>query len=135
MNKAETMDKIMAESKTIAVVGLSSKTTRAGYYVPAYLQEHGYRIIPVNPYLHNSLGERAYPRLSAVPDPVDLVLIFQRSEKVPPFVDEAIAMGTPAIWMQLGIAHPGAAEKAMAAGVAVVQDACMLVEHRRWYNG
>ncbi len=123
---------ILAETKTIAVVGLSSRPTRAGHYVPAYLQETGYRIIPVNPYLDEALGEKAYPDLASVPEPVDLVLIFQRSENVPPFVDQAVEIGAKAVWMQLGIANEEAARKAGAAGLRVVQNACMLVEHRRW---
>jgi predicted CoA-binding protein len=122
----------MAESKTIAVVGLSSSPYRAGYYVPAYLQQQGYRIIPVNPHLSESLGEKAYPELAAVPEPIDLVLIFQRSENVPPFVEQAIAVGARAVWMQLGIRHNEAARAAEAAGLDVVQDACMMVDHRRW---
>jgi uncharacterized protein len=126
------MEKIMAEAKTIAVVGFSSKPTRAGYYVPAYLQEQGYRIIPVNPNLSEGLGETAVASLTDIAEPVDLVLLFQRSENVPPFVDQAIEIGAKAVWMQLGIAHPAAAEKASAAGLDVVQDACLLVEHKRW---
>ena len=132
MKQSPAMQKIMREAQTIAVVGLSSQRSRAGYYVPAYLQEQGYRIIPVNPNLRESLGEKAYPELASVPDPIDLVLIFQRSEKVPPFVEQAIAVGAKAVWLQLGIAHAGAAAQAEAAGLDVVQDACMLVEHRRW---
>ncbi len=126
------MEKIMSEAKTIAVVGFSSQPTKAGYYVPAYLQQQGYRIIPVNPNLSEGLGETAVPTLSAIAEPVDLVLIFQRSENVPPFVDEAIEIGAKAVWMQLGIANETAAAKARAAGLDVVQDACLLVEHRRW---
>lgn len=126
------MEKIMAEAKTIAVVGFSSKPARAGYYVPAYLKEQGYRIIPVNPNLTEGLGETAVPTLNDITEPVDLVLLFQRSENVPPFVDQAIEIGAKAVWMQLGIANQAAAEKAKAAGLDVVQDACMLVEHRRW---
>jgi len=127
-----TMEKIMAQAKTIAVVGFSSKPTKAGYYVPAYLKEQGYRIIPVNPMLKEGLGETAVPTLTDINEPIDLVLLFQRSENVPPFVDQAIAIGAKAVWMQLGIANEAAAEKAKAAGLDVVQDACMLVEHRRW---
>lgn len=128
----KSMEKIMAEAKTIAVVGFSSKPARAGYYVPAYLQKEGYRIIPVNPNLAEGLGETAVPNLTAIAEPVDLVLIFQRSENVPPFVDEAIEIGAKAIWMQLGIANETAATKARAAGLDVVQDACLMVEHRHW---
>ncbi len=126
------IDKILAETKTIAVVGFSSRTHKAGYYVPAYLQEQGCRIIPVNPFLDEALGEKAYPDLPAVPEPVDLVLIFQRSANVPPFVDQAIEIGAKAVWLQQGIYNETAAEKARAAGLDVVQDACMMVEHRQW---
>ncbi len=126
------MDKIMAESKTIAVVGFSQRPSRAGYYVPAYLQQQGYRIIPVNPYLDEALGEKAYATLKQVPEAVDLALLFQRSENVPPFVDQAIEINAKAVWMQLGIAHAEAAAKARAAGLDVVENACMLVEHKRW---
>ncbi|MEZ4591925.1 MAG: CoA-binding protein [Chloroflexota bacterium] len=129
------MDKIMAEAKTIAVVGFSSKPSKAGYYVPAYLQEQGYQIIPVNPNLAEGLGETAVPNLTTIAEPVDLVLIFQRSENVPPFVEEAIEIGAKAVWMQLGIAHETAAAQARAAGLDVVQNACMLVEHKRWHAG
>lgn len=133
-DQKQAIQKILAEATNIAVVGLSSRSTRAGYYVPAYLQAEGYRIIPVNPHLNEALGEKAYPDLASIPESVevDLVLIFQRSEKVPPFVDEAINIGAKAIWMQLGIANETAAARARAAGLTVVQDECMMVEHRRW---
>lgn len=131
MNQQPTIHKILDTAKTIAVVGMSDKPHRAGYYVPAYLQQHGYRIIPVNPFLHAPvLGEPPYAELSQVPEPVDLVLLFQRSENVPPFVDQAIEIGAKAIWMQLGIANQEAAQKAKAAGLDVVMDVCMLVEHK-----
>ncbi len=123
--------RILANTKQIAVVGFSRRPSRAGYYVPAYLQGQGYRVIPVNPHMEDALGETAYPDLASIPDEVDLVLIFQRSEKVLPFVDQAIDIGAKAIWMQLGIANETAAAKAQAAGLDVVQDACMMVEHRR----
>ena len=103
---------IISNCHTIAVVGLSSQPHRAGYYVPAYLQRKGYRIIPVNPNLDQALGGVAYPDLLAVPEPVDLVLIFRRSEAVPPFVDQAIQIGAKAVWMQLGIINEPAAEAA-----------------------
>jgi hypothetical protein len=127
---APAIRKIVKETRTIAVVGLSSRPDKAGHYVPAYLQQHGYRIIPINPNLMEALGEKAYARLSDIPEPVDLVLIFQRSANVPPFVAEAIQIGAKSIWMQLGIAHPQAAAEAEAAGLDVVQNACMMVEHR-----
>lgn len=129
----ETMKKIMTEAKTIAVVGMSKKPHRAGFYVPKYLQDAGYRIIPVNPYLKEPvLGEQPYAALTDLPEPVDLVLLFQRSENVPPFVTEAIGMGVKSIWMQLGIRNDEAAAEAERAGLDVVQDACMMVEHRRF---
>jgi uncharacterized protein len=125
------IERILSTSKTIAVVGLSSQPDKAGYYVPAYLKSQGYRIIPVNPTLEQALGEKSYPDLLAVPQPVDLVLIFRRSEAVPPFVDQAIQVGARAVWMQLGIVNESAARKAEDAGLDVVMDACMMVEHRR----
>ncbi|MCL4867720.1 MAG: CoA-binding protein [Anaerolineae bacterium] len=128
----ETMIQIMQTCQTIAVVGFSRYTAKAGYYVPAYLQKQGYRIIPVNPNLETGLGEKAYAALAGIPEPVDLVLLFQRSENVPPFVTQAITIGAKAVWMQLGIKHEGAAAAARAAGLAVVQDTCMLVAHRQW---
>jgi predicted CoA-binding protein len=127
----EMIRRILAETRTIAVVGLSSQPERAGYYVPAYLQAQGYRILPVNPYLSGTvLGEKPYPDLEAVPVPVDLVLLFRRSEAVPPFVEQAIRIGAKAVWMQLGIVNEPAAERARQAGLEVVMDRCMLVEHR-----
>lgn len=131
MNKKQTIDHILATTKTIAVVGFSSKSHRAGYYVPEYMQQHGYRIVPVNPNLDNVLGETAYPDLLSVPEPVDLVLIFRRSEAVPPFVEQAVEIGAKAVWMQLGIVNRDAAAKATEAGLLVVMDACILIEHKR----
>lgn len=126
------MIRVLAETSVIAVVGFSRRMTRPGYYVPAYLFYQGYKIIPVNPYLDEGLGQRAFPDLESIPEPVDLVLIFQRSEKVPPFVDAAISIKAKAVWMQQGIVNEGAAKKARAAGLDVVMDACMMVEHRYW---
>lgn len=123
--------RILQTVKTLAVVGLSSNHNRAGYTVPAYMQAAGYRIIPVNPNLEQALGEPAYPDLRAVPEPVDLVLIFRRPEFVEPVVEQAIAIGAGVVWMQLGITQPEAAAKARAAGLEVVQDSCIMVEHRR----
>ncbi|UCH60457.1 MAG: CoA-binding protein [Anaerolineales bacterium] len=128
----ETIADILRNCQTLAVVGLSSHKDRAGYYVPAYMQSKGYRIIPVNPHLSQALGERAFPDLHSVPELVDLVLIFRRSEAVPPFVEHAIQIGAKAIWMQLGIVNPPAAQAAQQAGLKVVMNACIMVEHRRW---
>jgi predicted CoA-binding protein len=128
----QTIRRILRQTRTIAVVGFSSDQAKAGYYVPEYLQENGYRILPVNPNVAEGLGEKSYPDLLSIPEPVDLVLIFRRSEAVPPFVDAAIRIRAKAVWMQLGISHPEAAEKAQKAGLDVVMNACMKVEHRRW---
>lgn len=98
--------------------------------MPAYLQEQGYRIVPVNPGHREILGETCYPSLSAIPFPVDVVEVFRRPEMVPPVIDEAIAIKARAIWLQSGIAHAEAEEKARKAGLIVVADRCMLVEHR-----
>jgi uncharacterized protein len=131
-DKKDAIHSILAGAKTIAVVGLSTDKRRAGHYVPAYLQQQGYRIIPVNPHLKEALGEKAYADLLGVAEPVDLVLLFRRSEAVPPFVEQAIQIGAKAIWMQSGIVNEAAAAEARRAGLQVVMDACMLVEHRRW---
>ena len=130
LNRENTIRRILENTKIIAVVGLSSDNSRAGYYVPAYLQAHGYRVLPVNPFLDKALGEKAYPDLKSVPEPVDLVLIFRRSEAVLPFVQDAIDIGAKAVWMQLGIVNEEAAALARTAGLDVVMDACMMVEHR-----
>lgn len=131
-NTPQPIEKILREARTVAVVGFSSKKERAGYYVPAYLKRHGYTIYAVNPTLSEGLdGDPAYASLADVPAPVDVALIFQRSERVPPFVDEAIAIGARAVWMQEGIENEEAAQKARAAGLDVVQDACMMVQHKR----
>jgi uncharacterized protein len=126
------IEEILDKTSSIAVVGLSSRPSRPGYYVPSYLQKHGYRIIPVNPELDEALGERAYHDLLAMPEPVDLVLVFRRSEAVEPIVEQAIQVKAKAIWLQKGIINIQAADTARAAGLLVVMDACMMVEHRKW---
>jgi predicted CoA-binding protein len=125
------IDKILQNCRTIAVVGLSSDLRRAGYYVPAYMQSQGYRILPVNPHLTEALGEQPYPDLLSIPEPVDLVLIFRRSEAVPPIAADAVRIGAKAIWMQQGIINLDAAETAQRAGLDVVMNICIMVEHRR----
>ncbi|MEX1020108.1 MAG: CoA-binding protein [Litorilinea sp.] len=130
--KTQDIQKILITTKTIAVVGLSDGEDRPAYGVPAYLQAAGYRIIPVNPTISGRvLGEKVYPTLHDVPEAVDLVLLFRRSEDVPPHVDEAIAIGAKAIWMQAGIGNSAAAAQARDAGLTVVMDACMRTEHSR----
>ena len=127
MEPDETIRRILKNTRTIAVVGLSSRLERAGYYVPAYLQLQGYRIIPVNPNLEQALGEKSYPDLQAIPEPVDLVLVFRRSEEVLPFAWQAVQIGAKALWMQTGILNAEAAQVAQQAGLDVIMDRCMMV--------
>jgi uncharacterized protein len=122
---------ILRNAKTIAVIGLSGRRFRPSYGVSEYMQSAGYRIIPVNPNETEVLGEKAYATLDEVPEPVDIVDIFRRSEFVPEIVDAAIRNGAKAIWMQEGVEHAEAAQKAEAAGLAVVMDRCILKEHRK----
>ncbi len=122
---------ILKESKTIAVVGLSSNAMRPSYGVTEYMQSAGYRIIPVNPMEKEILGEKSYARLEDVPEKIDIVDVFRRTGEVPAVVESAIRVGAEAVWMQLGVKNAEAAERARAAGLLVVEDACILVEHRR----
>ncbi|MDA1215257.1 MAG: CoA-binding protein [Chloroflexi bacterium] len=126
------IQKILQENRVIAVVGLSRKPDRPSHGVARYLQEEGYRIIPVSPNISDTvLGEQTYPDLLSIPEPVDVVDIFRRSEDIPPVVEQAIRIGAKAVWMQLGIINEEAEEMARAAGLDVVMDHCMLVEHRK----
>jgi predicted CoA-binding protein len=128
---ADPIAEILNKCKTIAVVGLSSNPMRPSHEVTEYMQRAGYRIIPVNPNETEVLGEESYPRLEDVPEKVDVVNIFRRPEEVLAVVESAIRVGAPVVWMQLGIENEEAAEKARAAGLAVVEDACILVEHKK----
>lgn len=123
---------ILTRARTIAVVGLSDKPERDSHEVARYLQRQGYRIVPVNPMLSEVLGEKSYPSLAAIPagTPIDIVDVFRRSEQVPPVVDEAIARGAKVVWMQLGVEHADAAARARAAGATVVENQCIMVQHR-----
>ena len=132
---ADPIAEILKKCRTIAVVGLSSNQMRPSHEVTEYMQRAGYRIIPVNPNEREVLGERSYARLEDVPEKVDVVNIFRRAEEVPPVVESAIRIGAPVVWMQLGIENEGAAEKARTAGLAVVEDACILIEHRKRVTG
>jgi uncharacterized protein len=127
-NKGDIIEKILRESKTIAVVGLSSNPARPSYGVAAFLQRSGYRIIPVNPRETEVLGEKAYARLEDVPEKVDIVDVFRRTSEVPPVADAAIAIGAKVLWLQMGISNEAAEAKAAAAGLIVVSDACLKVE-------
>ncbi|MDN5325428.1 MAG: uncharacterized protein PWP41_123 [Moorella sp. (in: firmicutes)] len=120
----------------IAIVGLSDKEDRPSYQVARYLQDHGFRIIPVNPAVETILGEKAYPDLEAIPAdiPIDVVDVFRRAEAVPPIVDAAIKRGVPVIWLQEGVVHEEAAARARAAGLEVIMDRCIKKEHLRSSN-
>jgi hypothetical protein len=127
---SEELRRILRTYKTVAVVGLSDRPDRDSHRVAAYLQQHGYRIVPVNPNVATVLGEPAYPGLRAVPVPVEVVDIFRKPDAVPEIVEDAIAMGARVIWMQEGIAHNAAADRARAVGLTVVMNKCMLKELR-----
>jgi predicted CoA-binding protein len=122
---------ILRQSRTVAVVGLSDKLERDSYHVAAYLQKHGYRVIPVNPAVSQVLGEKSYARLEDVPEKIDVVDVFRKPDAVPVIVDAAIAVGAKVVWLQEGIVHNAAAEKARAAGLRVVQSRCMAKEHHK----
>lgn len=126
---------LLAWARTIAIVGLSDKPERDSFRVARYLKERGYRVIPVNPNVGEVHGERAFASLRDVPGPVDIVDIFRKPEAVPEVVADAIAIGAKAVWMQEGIAHNGAAERARAAGLQVVMNKCIMKEHRNAFGG
>ncbi len=125
------LKELLQKAHTIAVVGLSSSRFRASYGVSQYMQSAGYRIVPVNPNEQEVLGEKSYARLEDVPEKIDVVDVFRRSEFVPEIVDAAIRVGARAIWMQEGVVNEAAAQRARDAGLFVVMDACILREHRR----
>jgi uncharacterized protein len=125
---------LLKRAKTIAVVGLSDSPLRPSHGVSAYMQHHGYRIIPVNPKIKGALGEKAVTSLADIQEKIDIVDIFRRSEEVEPIVDEAIRLRVPAIWMQEGVVNEEAAQKARNAGIFVVMDSCILKEHRKRFS-
>ena len=125
------ISEILRMGRTIAVVGLSAKRYRPSYGVAEYMQRAGYRIIPVNPHETEVLGEKCYPDVESVPEPIDIVDIFRRSEFVPEIVEAAIRKGAKVVWMQEGVVHEEAARRAREAGLEVVMDRCILKDHRR----
>jgi uncharacterized protein len=131
LNSPETIRRILDECKTIAVVGLSSDPSRPSHGVSGYMRRQGYRVIPVNPNETDVFGEKAYPDLAAVPEKIDLVDIFRRSDEAGKAVDEAIAAGAKAVWLQEGVIDRNAAQRALDAGLLVVMDRCWLKEHIR----
>jgi predicted CoA-binding protein len=133
-SSADPIIDILQAYRTIAVVGLSANPIRPSFEVTEYMQAAGYRIIPVNPNETEVLGEKSYARLEDVPEKIGIVNVFRRAEDVPPVVESAIRVGAKVVWMQLGIENEEAAEKARAAGLVVVEDACILVEHRKRFH-
>ncbi len=125
---------LLKRTKTIAVVGFSDSPLRPSYGVSAYMQSHGYKIIPVNPSIKGALGEKAVASLGEIEEKIDMVDVFRRPEYVPELVDEAIRLKVPAIWLQEDVIHEEAAEKARKAGIFVVMDKCILKEHRRRFS-
>jgi len=128
--QSDPITEILQHAKIVAVVGLSDNPLRPSHGVAAYLLDQGYRIIPVNPQIESALGEKAYPSLLDVPERIDIVNIFRRPEFVEEVVDQAIQLKVPVIWMQEEVVHEKAAQKARQAGIFVVMDRCILVEHR-----
>ena len=134
MNEPKTIRAMLgnppAEPRTIAVVGLSDNPAKPGHYVPAYMQQQGYRIIPVNPLIQQALGERSYPSLSDLPFKPDVVNVFRLPKYVPAIVDQMLQLGLRNIWVQQGIIHLAAAARAEGGGIGVVMDRCIMIEHR-----
>ena len=132
---SETIRRILRKSRTIAVVGLSAQWHRPSYFAAKYLQEHGYRIFPVNPGYPEILGEKCYKSLREIPEKVDVVDCFRRSAEIPAIADDAIAIGAKVLWMQLGVENGDARKKAEAAGLEVIENRCMKIEHGRFFGG
>ena len=135
MPDIESLRRILATNKVIAVVGLSADWYRPSYFAAKYMQEHGYRVIPVNPKYPEILGEKCYPSLRAVPEKVDIVDVFRKTQDVPPIAEEAIAIGAKVLWQQLGVKNDAAAARARAAGLETVMDRCVKIEHARLFGG
>jgi predicted CoA-binding protein len=130
-----TLRRILKQSRTLAIVGLSANWYRPSFFAAKYMQEHGYRIIPVNPAYQEVLGEKCYPSLKDIPEKVDVVDCFRKSEDIEPIAKEAIEIGAKVLWMQLGVINEKAAAMARDAGLEVVQDRCVKIEHGRLFGG
>jgi len=130
-----TLRRILKDCRTIAVVGLSADWFRPSYFAAKYMQEHGYRVIPVNPRYQEILGEKCYPSLRAIPEKVQIVDVFRKTQDVPPIAEEAIAIGAKVLWQQLGVKNEDAAARARAAGLETVMDRCVKIEHARLFGG
>jgi predicted CoA-binding protein len=135
MDDINTLRRILRESKTIAVVGLSADWFRPSYFAAKYMQEHGYRVIPVNPKYPEILGQKCYRSLQDIPDRIEIVDVFRKTEDVPPIADAAIAVGAKVLWQQIGVKNEAAAAKARAAGLETVMDRCVKIEHARLFGG
>jgi len=135
MDDTTKIRRILRENRTIAVVGLSANWFRPSYFAAKYMQEHGYRVIPVNPMYDSVLGEKCHKSLAGIPDKVDIVDCFRKSEEIDAIADEAIAIGARVLWMQLGVTNAQARRKAEAAGLEVVEDRCVKIEHGRLFGG
>src|ERR1041384_5249685 len=135
MDDINTLRRILKDTRVIAVVGLSADWYRPSYFAAKYMQEHGYRIIPVNPRYESVLGEKCYKSLRDIPERVDMVDVFRKAQDVPPIAEDAIAIGAKVLWQQLGVRNEAAAERARAAGLEAVLDRCVKIEHGRLFGG
>jgi len=135
MADIQTLRRVLHESKTIAVVGLSAKWHRPSYFAAKYLQDHGYQIIPVNPNYDEVLGARCYPSLTDIEESVDVVDVFQRSEVVMPIAEQAVEIRAKVFWLQLGVINEEASEYARSNGLEVINDRCMKIEYARLFGG
>ena len=135
MSDIKDLRRILDDYKRVAIVGLSADWSRPSNFAAKYLIDHGFEVIPVNPKYDEILGQKCYADLEDIPSPVDIVDLFQRVERIPPFVDQAIKIGAKVVWMQLGIIHEEAAQKARDAGLEVVMDRCMKIEYARLFGG
>ena len=135
MDDITKLRRILRDCRTLAVVGLSANWYRPSYFAAKYMQEHGYRVVPVNPSYDSVLGEKCYASLKDIPGKVDLVDCFRKSDEIPALAEEAIAIGARVLWMQLGVENPAARRKAEAAGLEVVENRCVKIEHARLFGG
>ena len=135
MDDINTLRRILRDSRVIAVVGLSGDWFRPSYFAAKYMQEHGYRVIPVNPKYQEILGEKCYASLRDIPEKVDIVDVFRKPQDVPPIAEDAIAIGAKVLWQQLGVKNEAAAARARGAGLEAVMDRCVKIEHGRLFGG
>jgi hypothetical protein len=135
MDDNDKIRRILRTARTVAVVGLSAQWHRPSYFAAKYLQEHGYRVIPVNPGYAEILGEKCWKSLQEIPEKVDVVDCFRKSEEIPALAEQAVAIGARVLWMQLGVENPTARRIAEAAGLEVVENRCMKIEHGRFFGG